>query len=40
MPKQVIYTDRLMRPIAHFSHAARVGSVVHVERDSGCIIRT
>jgi enamine deaminase RidA (YjgF/YER057c/UK114 family) len=35
MPKQVIYTDRLMRPIAHFSHAARVGNVVHVGATAG-----
>lgn len=35
MPKQVVYTDRLMRPIAHFSHAARVGDVVHVGATAG-----
>jgi enamine deaminase RidA (YjgF/YER057c/UK114 family) len=35
MPKKVIHTDRLMRPIAHFSHAARIGSVVHVGATAG-----
>ena len=25
MPKTVVTTDRLMRPIAHFSHGVRVG---------------
>jgi enamine deaminase RidA (YjgF/YER057c/UK114 family) len=35
MPRQVIYTDRLMRPIAHFSHASRVGSLVHVGASAG-----
>jgi enamine deaminase RidA (YjgF/YER057c/UK114 family) len=35
MPKQIIHTHRLMRPIAHFSHAARVGSVVHVGATAG-----
>jgi 2-iminobutanoate/2-iminopropanoate deaminase len=35
MHKQVVYTDRLMRPIAHFSHAARVGDVVHVGATAG-----
>jgi len=35
MPKQIVYTDRLMRPIAHFSHAARVGEVVHVGATAG-----
>ena len=35
MPKKVIHTDRLMRPIAHFSHAARVGNVVHVGATAG-----
>jgi enamine deaminase RidA (YjgF/YER057c/UK114 family) len=35
MPKKVIHTHRLMRPIAHFSHAARIGSVVHVGATAG-----
>ena len=35
MAKKVIHTDRLMRPIAHFSHAARVGNVVHVGATAG-----
>lgn len=35
MPKDVIFTDRLMRPIAHFSHAARSGSVVHIGAVAG-----
>jgi len=35
MPKKVIHTDRLMRPIAHFSHAARIGNVVHVGATAG-----
>jgi enamine deaminase RidA (YjgF/YER057c/UK114 family) len=35
MPKKVIHTDRLMRPIAHFSHAARIGDVVHVGATAG-----
>lgn len=35
MPKKVIHTQRLMRPIAHFSHAARVGGVVHVGATAG-----
>jgi enamine deaminase RidA (YjgF/YER057c/UK114 family) len=35
MPKKVVYTDQLMRPIAHFSHAARIGDVVHVGATAG-----
>lgn len=35
MPKDVIFTDRLMRPIAHFSHAARIGSLVHIGAVAG-----
>ena len=35
MPKKLIYTERLMRPIAHFSHAARIGNVVHVGATAG-----
>jgi 2-iminobutanoate/2-iminopropanoate deaminase len=35
MPKKSIFTERLMRPIAHFSHAARIGNVVHVGATAG-----
>src|SRR5258708_5941869 len=35
MPRNVIYTDQLMRPIAHFSHASRVDNVVHVGASAG-----
>lgn len=35
MSKNVIYTDRVMRPIAHFSHAARVGNVIHIGATAG-----
>ena len=35
MPKQVIHTHNLMRPIAHFSHAARIGNLVHVGATAG-----
>ena len=35
MPKHVVYTDRLMRPIANFSHASRVGDIVHVGATAG-----
>jgi hypothetical protein len=35
MRRKVIFTDRLMRPIAHFSHASRVGNVVHVGAVAG-----
>jgi enamine deaminase RidA (YjgF/YER057c/UK114 family) len=35
MPKKVIHTHRLMRPIAHFSHAARIDNVVHVGATAG-----
>jgi enamine deaminase RidA (YjgF/YER057c/UK114 family) len=35
MVKKVVYTDRLMRPIAHFSHAARIGEVIHVGATAG-----
>lgn len=37
MTKEVIFTDRLMRPIAHFSHASRVGKVVHVGATAGVL---
>jgi len=33
--KKVIFTDRLMRPIAHFSHASRVGNLVHIGAVAG-----
>lgn len=35
MVKTVIHTDRVMRPIAHFSHAARVGNVIHLGATAG-----
>jgi enamine deaminase RidA (YjgF/YER057c/UK114 family) len=35
MTKEVIRTDRLMTPIAHFSHACRIGDVVHVGATAG-----
>lgn len=35
MGKQVVYTDRVMKPIAHFSHAARVGNLIHVGATAG-----
>jgi enamine deaminase RidA (YjgF/YER057c/UK114 family) len=35
MPKKTIFTERLMRPIAHFSHAARIGNLVHVGATAG-----
>ncbi len=35
MPKTVIHTDRVMRPIAHFSHAARVDNVIHLGATAG-----
>jgi len=35
MPKRVIATDKLMQPIAHFSHAARVGHLVYVGATAG-----
>lgn len=35
MGKQVIYTDRVMEPIAHFSHAVRVGNLVHLGATAG-----
>lgn len=35
MAKEVIYTDKLMRPIAHFSHASRVGDLVHIGATAG-----
>lgn len=35
MTKEVVYTERLMRPIAHFSHASRVGDLVHIGATAG-----
>ena len=35
MPKQQLDTDRLMRPIAHFSHAVRIGDVIHIGATAG-----
>jgi 2-iminobutanoate/2-iminopropanoate deaminase len=35
MAKEVLYTDKLMRPIAHFSHASRVGDLVHIGATAG-----
>lgn len=35
MPKRVIETNLLMRPIAHFSHAARIGNLIHIGATAG-----
>jgi enamine deaminase RidA (YjgF/YER057c/UK114 family) len=35
MARHVIFTEKLMRPIAHFSHASRVGSLIHVGASAG-----
>jgi enamine deaminase RidA (YjgF/YER057c/UK114 family) len=35
MAKHVLRTDVLMQPIAHFSHAARVGNLIHVGATAG-----
>ena len=35
MSKQVILTDRVMEPIAHFSHAVRVGNLIHLGATAG-----
>jgi enamine deaminase RidA (YjgF/YER057c/UK114 family) len=35
LSKRVIDTDLLMQPIAHFSHAVRVGDIVHVGATAG-----
>lgn len=35
MAKREIETDLLMRPIAHFSHAARVGDLIHIGATAG-----
>ncbi len=35
MAKRVVASDRLMQPIAHFSHGVRVGPVVHLGAAAG-----
>ena len=35
MPREVIYTDQLMRPIAHFSHASGIDDQIHVGASAG-----
>ena len=35
MSKRVILTDQVMRPIAHFSHAVRVGGTLHLGATAG-----
>ena len=35
MAKRVVTTDRLMKPIAHFSHGARVGERIHIGAEAG-----
>ena len=35
MPRHVILTNQLMRPIAHFAHASRIDSIVHVGAAAG-----
>ncbi|MEO6271069.1 MAG: RidA family protein [Lautropia sp.] len=35
MSKQVIFTDRVMEPIAHFSHAVRIGGLIHLGATAG-----
>ena len=35
MAKQIVASDRLMVPIAHFSHGARVGSTIHLGAAAG-----
>ena len=35
MTKEVIWTDQLMIPIAHFSHAVKVENVIHVGATAG-----
>jgi len=35
MSKRVIETNLLMRPIAHFSHAARIGDLIHIGATAG-----
>lgn len=35
MAKRVVTTDRLMAPIAHFSHGVRVGDRIHIGAEAG-----
>ena len=35
MSKTVIFTNQVMEPIAHFSHAVRVGNVIHLGATAG-----
>ena len=35
MAKTIVTTDRLMRPIAHFSHGVRVGDAIHLGAAAG-----
>ena len=35
MPKSIVTTDRLMKPIAHFSHGVRVGHMIHLGAAAG-----
>lgn len=35
MAGKIIYTDQVMKPIAHFSHVARIGNLIHVGATAG-----
>lgn len=35
MPKRIVASDRLMKPIAHFSHGVRIGDTVHLGAAAG-----
>jgi enamine deaminase RidA (YjgF/YER057c/UK114 family) len=35
MPKRIVTSDRLMVPIAHFSHGIRIGSTIHLGAAAG-----
>ena len=35
MTKKTIFTDLVMQPIAHFSHAVRIGNLIHVGATAG-----
>jgi 2-iminobutanoate/2-iminopropanoate deaminase len=35
MPKRVVASDRLMQPIAHFSHGVRIGATIHLGAAAG-----
>ena len=35
MPREVNYTDQLMRPNAHISHASRIDNQLHVGASAG-----